>query len=219
MITPVKNIYCISGLGADEKAFARINIPGYKLLHLTWIMPQKNEPISQYAARMAACINDEAPILMGLSFGGMMCIEIAKHKPGARLILLSSIQHRRQIPLWMRACGRLKLNQLIPIYSYSFLEPVQNKFIGVSTPAEKEMVRAYRKNVSIPYLRWAIHQVLNWQNNWQPPIIHHIHGDADKIFPIKNVQPDCVIKGGGHLMIMNKAVEVNQLLQQLLLSN
>ena len=74
---------------------------------------------------------------------------------------------------------------------------------------EIEMVRNYRKNVPEIYTNWAINEVLNWKNNWQPPAIFHIHGDNDKMFPIKNVSPTHIIKGGGHFMIMNKAAEVS----------
>jgi pimeloyl-ACP methyl ester carboxylesterase len=58
--------------------------------------------------------------------------------------------------------------------------------------------------------------VLNWRNNWQPPAIYHVHGDADRIFPISNLSPTFTIKGGGHFMIMNKAVEVNEALFKIL---
>ena len=74
----MKNIYCISGLGADEKAFARLRVDGYQFIHLPWLMPEPNENIEQYATRMAALVTDEHPVLMGLSFGGIMSIEIAK---------------------------------------------------------------------------------------------------------------------------------------------
>ena len=63
---------------------------------------------------------------------------------------------------------------------------------------------------------WAINEVLHWRNNWQPPKIFHVHGDADNIFPINKVAPDYVIKAGGHFMIMNKADEVSAVLRNIL---
>ena len=213
----MKKIYCISGLGADEKAFAKLHVEGYELVHLPWLMPVQKETIEQYATRMLTNIKDKNPVLMGLSFGGIMSIEIARQIPVEKVILISSIKSSKEIPGWMKLAGRLKINKIIPIRSYEFLEPVQNHFIGASSSSEKEMVRAYRKNVSEKYLNWAVNQVLNWKNDWQPASLYHIHGNADKIFPIKKISANYIVDKAGHLMIMNKHKEVNQFLSRILL--
>ncbi len=205
----MKTIYCISGLGADEMAFSRLKIQGYKLVYLPWLLPDNNESIEQYAIRMCAGITEENPILMGLSFGGMMSIEISKILPVKKIILISSIKSAVELPWWMMHAGKLRLNKIVSMRSYKILEPIQNMFLGVKDKNEIEIVRNYRKNAPEIYTNWAINEVLNWKNNWQPPAIFHIHGDNDKMFPIKNVSPTHIIKGGGHFMIMNKATEVS----------
>jgi esterase/lipase len=48
----------------------------------------KNEDISHYAQRLSARIEPNS-ILIGLSFGGIVAIEIAKHIP-SKIILVSS---------------------------------------------------------------------------------------------------------------------------------
>ena len=78
MSIPTKNIYCISGLGADEKAFDRLKVNGYSLHHLKWIPPLANENLSSYARRKLNDIKENNPIILGLSFGGMIAIEMAK---------------------------------------------------------------------------------------------------------------------------------------------
>jgi pimeloyl-ACP methyl ester carboxylesterase len=207
----MKKIYCISGLGADEKAFAKIKVPGYELEFIDWLTPEKNEPIDAYARRMSKAVKEEQPVLMGLSFGGIMCIEIAKLIKVDKVILVSSVPVHKQIPLWMRTAGKLKLNKILPIRSASTLmQPVQDYHIGASTPEEKEIVRHYRKIVSPVYLHWAINAILNWKNEWRPERMFHIHGDADRIFPIKNVQPDYTINEGTHFMIFTKAKEISE---------
>lgn len=206
----MKTIYCISGLGADEMAFSRLKIPGHKLVYLPWLLPIHNESIEQYAIRMREGITEENPILMGLSFGGMMSIEISKLLPVEKIILISSIKLYDELPWWMISAGKLRLNKIVSMRSYKILEPIQNRFLGVKNKDEIDMVRNYRKNAPEVYTNWAINEVLNWRNNWQPPTIFHIHGDEDKMFPIKNVSPTHIVKGGGHFMIMNKAAEVSK---------
>ncbi len=186
---------------------------------LPWLTPLKNETIHQYANRMSGGIADENPILLGLSFGGMMAIEISKLINTQQVILVSSIQSFTEMPWWMKLAGKLRLNRLLPLRPYKILEPIQNNRMGVETNEDIEMITNYRKNISPVYLHWAINEILNWQNNWQPPNIDHIHGGTDKIFPLKNLSPahqTHVIKDGGHFMVFNRAGEVSNAIQNIL---
>lgn len=206
----MQNIYCISGLGADEKVFSYLQLPGYNIVFLPWLVPNKNDTIEGYAKKMLASIHEPNPILMGLSFGGMMCVEIAKLIPIKHIIIISSIKTNIELPLWMKVCGKLKLNKVIPIKQYKILQPLQNKRLGVTTIQEKKLANYYRTIINQQYLQWAVQQILNWQNKIIPTSITHIHGDKDKMFPIKNMQVNIAIKNGGHFMIMNKANEVSK---------
>jgi pimeloyl-ACP methyl ester carboxylesterase len=206
----MQNIYCISGLGADEKVFSNLQLPGYNIVFLPWLIPTLNESIEGYAKKMLASIHEPNPILMGLSFGGMMCVEIAKLMPVKHIVIISSIKTNIELPLWMKVCGKLRLNKIIPIKQYKLLQPVQNKRLGVTTSQEKNLANYYRSNINQQYLKWAVQQILNWQNKIIPTYITHIHGDKDKMFGIKNIQANRVIKNGGHFMIMNKANEISK---------
>ncbi len=209
-----KTVYCISGLGADEKVFYNLHLKGHKLKYIPWLVPHKKETIKGYAGRMAAHIEQESPILLGVSFGGMIGIEIAKQMKLQRLIIVSSIKSTVELPGWMKIAGKIKLNKLIPSKSYQFTEKIDNNRLGVSTKEERDMVRIYRKNADPVYLDWAIHQILNWKNDWQPDNIIHIHGDKDKIFPIKKINPTHIIKEGTHMIIYNRANEVGEFILQ-----
>jgi hypothetical protein len=57
---------------------------------------------------------------------------------------------------------------------------------------------------------------LNWKNDWYPENLVHLHGDSDHIFPVKNIKANFVIPGGGHLMVMNKAKEINEILKRII---
>ena len=213
----MKIIYCISGLGADEGAFSRLKITGYQLVYLPWLLPEKKESIRDYALRMSVGIKEDNPIIMGLSFGGMMAIEIAKLLPVAKIILISSIKTTDELPNWMKRIASLNLNKIFPMRSRKILEPVQNRFLGITNNSEEIiMVRNYRKNAPIIYTTWAINEVVNWRNDFMHPSIFHIHGDNDKMFPIKNLLPSYIVKGGGHFMIMNKAEEVSAYVNSIL---
>lgn len=215
---PQKNIYCISGMGADEKAFSQLHVPGYELKVIGWLQPSPHETIQQYASRMSEFIEEENPLLMGLSFGGMLCTEIAKQISVEKIIIISSIKNSMELPFWMKTVAKLSLHKIVPLKSTRLTEPLQNRFLGVSNLEEKKIARNYRKNANPAYIKWAVNEVVNWKNEWHHPYIYHIHGDKDKIFPIKKIHPTYTVKGGGHFMIMNKAGEVSQLIQFILIN-
>lgn len=208
-------IYCISGLGADERIFSNLKLEGYSLKHIPWLRPEKNETIEAYAARMAKAIQTNNAILIGVSFGGIIGIEIARQVPLKKLILVSSIKSSDELPAWMKLAGKLKLNNIFPIRfyrSYRITEMIGNSRLGVSSPQEKQMVRSYRRSADLVYVQWAINKIINWKNKWQPEHVVHIHGYEDKIFPVKKITKAYLIKEGTHMMIYNKADEVSKII-------
>jgi pimeloyl-ACP methyl ester carboxylesterase len=209
----MKNIYCISGFGADERVFSKLNFGNNRVRFLQWETPEKNETLEEYTNRFITRIENPDPILVGLSFGGMMSVEIAKRIPVEKIYMISSVQTKDEMPWLFRMTGRSGLNKILRLKPYSFLEPIENYNLGVKNEEEKVLVREYRKNINLLYSEWAINQIINWQNHTRLPNLIHIHGSADRIFPIKYVHPDFIIKDGGHLMIMNKAEEINNILE------
>lgn len=212
-----KNIYCISGLGADYRLFQNLRLPQeYRLRHLPWISPDKEESIESYAARIAAGIDEEAPVLVGVSFGGMISVEISKQMPVSRVILISSIKSKSEKPLYFRAAATLRLNKILPLKPYGFLEPIQNYNLGIENEEEKALAEEYRRTINLSYTEWAIDRILNWQNETFPDDIIHIHGSSDHIFPVRYVKPTDIIEGAGHMMVMNRAEEISAILDKAL---
>jgi|SRR6185437_5170985 len=234
----MRKVYCISGLGADHHIFDGLDVPGVHWAHLSWLMPEGDETLEAYAGRMSAGIDEAShrpapagdatgapgaglpaetsPVLLGVSFGGMMAIEIAKLLPAATVILISSIRHRRQLPLPIKMTAYLGLGKWTPPANLRLLAPIQDYFLGVETEADSRLVREYRGNVDPHYLQWAIRQIASWQNEWQPGVFYHIHGSKDHIFPLNRVEPTHLVKGGGHLMIHNRAGEISKILMEIL---
>jgi len=217
MSIPTKNIYCISGLGADERAFDRLDVGGYSLRHLNWISPLPNENLSSYARRMLNDVKENNPVILGLSFGGMIAIEMAKQIATEKLILISTVKTYAEIPNWMRMAGILRLNRLIPIKPNRFTEKADDRRMGIETKEEKNFVDHYRKNADQQYVSWAVNQILNWKNTWVPSNAFHIHGEKDKMFPLKNIHANYIVKNGTHIMILNKADEISAYIEQILL--
>jgi pimeloyl-ACP methyl ester carboxylesterase len=207
----MQQLHCISGLGADQRIFSKLTIPGAVLTPLQWILPQKGERIEDYAGRMASQVHIDRPVFLGVSFGGMMALEMAKLCPGAKVILVSSVKSRRELPGWMKIAGRLGLNKLLPRNPPRWAR-LEDDFLGTETVEERLLVREFMKTADPVYLRWAIGQVINWRNEWLAPSLYHIHGSNDRTFPLKNIGATHIVPGGGHFMIMNRAKEVSMII-------
>ncbi|KAA9034635.1 alpha/beta hydrolase [Ginsengibacter hankyongi] len=212
----MKHIYCISGFGADGRVFSKLNFANTDVHFIPWFNPLKKETIEAYAKRMSAQIHHKDPILFGLSFGGIMCIEIAKIISTGKVIIISSIKSFHEMPLWMKLTGKLQLDKIVPLKTFKFIEPLENFNLGIENNEELKLVSEYRKTIGQQYTNWATHQILNWKNEWQPKTMVHIHGGKDHIFPLKNIKADYVIPDGGHFMIMNRSQKVNNILEEIL---
>lgn len=215
----MRTVYCISGLGADHRIFAKLDVPGVDFLPLSWLEPLWHEDIGAYANRMREPIREDRPVLLGVSFGGMMAIEIAKSIPHATVILVSSVGARNQLPWWMRLGGYLHIDRLSPagaIKRGPLLTRIENYMLGVESEEEAVLAGEFREHIDRGYLNWSIGAILRWRNEWMPASFYPIHGGEDHIFPLRRVHPTYIIRDGGHFMIYNRAAQISRLLEGIL---
>lgn len=208
------NVYFISGLGADERAFQRIVLPGdrFTVHHLAWKPPLARESMNAYARRLAAEMDTTRPFsLVGLSFGGMMAVEMNTFLKPVRTILLSSDYTKSHLPLYIQWIGRLRLHRVAPPSWLKRWPALAHWYFGTTTAAEKHLLDQFLHDADERFLQWAINAVLTWQNHALPPGCIRIHGDSDKVLP-HHADADAVIKGGGHFMVLTKAREISCLL-------
>ncbi|HTL07989.1 MAG TPA: alpha/beta hydrolase [Chitinophagaceae bacterium] len=206
-------VYFIAGLAADERVFKHIQLPApCTPVHLQWITPVSNETLAAYALRLAAAIDTREPFgLIGLSMGGMMAVEIAKHLTPARTVLISSVPAASQLPSYFKAAGRIGLHKWVPVQWVKSASLAKRVFT-LETPEDKEMLRALIRESDNAFISWAMGAILQWKENEAPQSYVHIHGSRDAVLPLRNTRPTHVIAGGGHLMIMNRASEINRIL-------
>ncbi|MCC6838309.1 MAG: alpha/beta hydrolase, partial [Bacteroidia bacterium] len=85
------NIYCIPGMGVNERLFRNLKLEGCRIHYIKWLTPFKNETLQQYAIRLSEQIDQSQPFcLIGVSFGGLCAIEISKKLNPAQTFLVSS---------------------------------------------------------------------------------------------------------------------------------
>ena len=212
-------VYFISGLGADKRAFYKIKLPqGYQALFLDWIVPLAGENFPDYAKRFSQFIKqDEEFVLIGLSFGGMLASEIAKIIPPKKLIIISSLSSYKELPWYFKLAGRLGIHRIISPSLYK-QATIMNRFMGTGNKEMKSIVYSYVNNIDPAFVRWSLNVIVHWAHTERLSDLIHIHGSNDHLLPNKYVKADYTIQNGGHLMVMNKAEEVNIILEKVLLS-
>ncbi|WP_416864092.1 MAG: alpha/beta fold hydrolase [Imperialibacter sp.] len=205
----MKKVYLLSGLGADKRVFDFVDFSTFKVKHIDWIQPRGNEAIEDYARRLLPQINTPRPILIGVSFGGIMAIEIGKLVDCEGIVLVSSVQTRFDIPFYFRLIGRLNINSLMPTNLFKKVNALTYWFFGAKTKREKGLLREIILETDDNFFRWAVDKIVNWRNETHLKMVSHIHGDKDRVLPLKTA--DFTISGGGHLMIVSHGNEIGQI--------
>ncbi|WP_298224370.1 YqiA/YcfP family alpha/beta fold hydrolase [Flavobacterium sp.] len=208
------------GLATSSTIFERIQLPEdrFELHLLDWKIPHKNESLVAYAKRMVEDVKHEQAVLIGVSFGGVLVQEMAAFLKLRKLIIVSSVKTNSEIPMSMKIVKSTKAYKLVPTSLLQNIE-VLNKF-SFSSVIQRRL-KLYEKYMSVrdkTYLEWAIEQMLFWDRTQADPNVIHIHGDADEVFPIKNIQKCIKIIGGTHIMILTKFRWMNENLPKIILN-
>jgi pimeloyl-ACP methyl ester carboxylesterase len=212
------NIYCISGLGADKRAFEKLRFPDHcKVYHLEWIKPHKNERLEQYAKRLTERIDLSKPfVLIGLSFGGMIAVAMNQFIKPEKTILISSIGCTSELPWYFRLAGRLHLHRSIPLFLLNHPTRIVHWLFGAKRMRERKMLDQIITDNDPRFFKWALGAILTWKQDQRPPRLIHIHGSQDKLLPLQYTYPDIVIDKGSHFSVWTKANAVSKAIAQAL---
>ncbi len=215
MARKLRKLYLLSGLGADHRAFANLDLTSFSTEVIEWISPLPRESIDSYVKRLCFQIDEGEEVwLLGVSFGGIIAQEISKVIPCQQVIIVSSVQSHTDFSPLLRIARRIRLDKIIPGRSLKFLGKLLGPFLfSVETANEKKLLKAIMQDTEIPFLKWAIDQIMIWRGAHVPGTLH-IHGTSDRIFPGKYLRNFHPIDQGGHFMIYNKAEEVAKLIQR-----
>lgn len=212
-------VYLIAGLGADSRFFKHVKLPaGFEKVGTSIIIPHKNDTVASYAQKI---INQYhiAPgdIVWGDSLGGMIAVEIAKQVQLHKIILTSTIKTDSEGPWYFKIFRKLPVYELTPAKLITKLSAFVKPMMHGLPADDIDTIKSMLQNSSPEFLKWGAQAALNWRNAVVPDNLYHIIGDKDLVFPYQNIKnPTAVIKGGMHIMVFDRADEINQLLAGIL---
>ena len=216
-VSPV--FYLIPGLGADARIFERLRLVGTVRV-LNWLEPtDPHEPLAAYAARLAAPIAPaEICWVVGVSFGGVVALEIGCLRPNARVVLISSLSTPAERTGWLALGRRLHLDVWLPVGLLRRLPRAGEWFFGVSGRRGNQLFREILALLTPVYTRWALRSLFRW-NGCTARAVAHIIGTRDRVFPLGYRSATHIIGRATHFLIVTHAGSVSRILNDLARSN
>jgi len=213
-------VYFVPGMAASPAIFEYIKLPAdvFTVFFLEWLLPYEGETLPEYAARMLKDVKHDNPVLIGVSLGGLIVQEMAKIIAARKVIIISSVKSNKEFPRRMKFAKLTKIYKTFPTRMIQHVDVVRKFFPDKSFVIRR--LNLYEKYLAMrdkKYLDWAFKAVIEWDRETADPNVVHIHGDADKIFPVRYIKNYIPVKGGTHIMIINRFSWINERLPELIL--
>ncbi len=212
-------LYFIPGLAATSVIFNRIDVGDYDTHYFDWKDPLPGDDIDTYAKRMLEEIDTSVPfVLVGCSLGGIMSITMSKYCKPEEIILISSLSGSEQVPWYFKMFRYLPLYWLLPYGVIKFFIRIGLKYFKKLDEKDVQLYIKMLDHHSGRFFRWAIHQVVNWEQPLVNDGVVHVHGSKDKMFPMRFMPRNMkyVIPGGSHFMVVEKGREIGGFVREIL---
>ena len=210
-------IFLIAGLGADTRVFKNIDLHDYGVIPVEWIEPHPAETLKSYAQHLINQYNIlPGSIVIGNSLGGMIAVEIAKIITLNKVILISSVKTVTESPWYFTLFRIFPIYRLIPGKVFTSLGFLIKPMFGKMNNEDAWLFNDMLKKSSPLFVKWAMKAILKWDNKAMLPNLYQITGDKDLIFDYRRIKDAAIIRGGTHIMVFDRATEINTLLKKLL---
>ncbi len=208
-------IYCIPGTGVDGRVFSLLDFGDYEVKYIHWVVPHKRESMNDYALRLAKQIDASRPIvLIGLSFGGMLCATLMSHLDPKLVILISSCKSKKELPPKIRFLKAIPFYRLFPDAAFIKAAAFSRKIFGFHNKADAALFLDMLKTAPRNFYSRAIDCIVHWDAKDFKPGVVHIHGTRDRVLPLSFVKADYVIEGGSHNMLNTHHDEISRIIRK-----
>ncbi len=209
-------IYLFPGQGSDKRIFDSLSFDtSFVIRYIEYSTPEKGTTLPQYAKILSNQIDTSNEfILIGVSLGGMICVELCEMINPKKAIIISSAKNRSELPF------RYKFQRVFPIYKVfsarfllfgaKFLQPIVEPDRKKNKATFKSMLA--QKNPK--YIKRTIEMIIKWDRELYSNKVVHIHGDNDHTLPIRRINCDYRINHGSHMMTLTRFEIINEVLNK-----
>jgi len=212
-------VYLIPGQGGDERLFNNLQIdPAYTVKHIEFELPKEGSDMPAYAKQLSQQVDTtENYILVGVSLGGMLAVEMSEILLPEKTIIISSAKNANDLP------RKLLIQQKVPIYKAVSGKVarwgafVMQPIVEYDRNKEKETFKAMLTDKDPEFLARTIPMIINWERKENKSEIIQIHGDRDNTIPIKNVNCDYLVEDGSHMMVLTDGEKISKIVNEVLI--
>lgn len=208
-------LYCIPGMGTDERVFSKLVPllqPQQECLVLKHLEPlSRQESIGAYAQRLLEQLPPpqmQPLVLLGLSLGGPIALEIAKKRSDVVVIFLSTFKQSKEEPFLFKLARIVPLYRLIPAWFTKYCMPPLARLLQIGGREDSALLGDMFASYTPAHFAWGRHAIVHWKNEALPTTCWHINGDKDHIFKSATPFADYCIVGGTHNMVLDRAADI-----------
>lgn len=214
------NVYLFPGQGSDYRIFDSLQLnENYILKYIEYPEPFKKEPLGDYAERFSIDIDTLNPfVLIGVSFGGMICAELNQTLTPEKTIVISSAKNCNEIPTRYRFMKWIPIYKIIPSIIYKWSSFIVQPIFEPDRKKNKIIFKAMLKGKNPKFLKRATHMIVHWELATNKSKIYSIHGTKDHTLPYKRGKHDFVVDEGSHMMMLTQGTKISTLINQILSS-
>lgn len=213
----MSKIFLIAGLGADTRLYNNIDLGDNDVIPIDWIEPNETDTLTTYAQKIIyQYLIKDNDIVIGVSLGGMLTVEIAKQVRLSKAILISTIKSIDEAPWYFKFFNAVPIQKLIGGRTLSKLGYFIKPLFGHLNDQDAWLFHDMLKKSSPKFLKWAVAAALKFNNKANIPNVYHLAGDKDLVFNYKKIKDPIIIKGGTHVMVFDKAKQINKILKGIL---
>ena len=155
-------VYFMPGMAANTSIFENIKLPedSFECHFLEWFVPEKGMSLDDYAKAMCLKVKHPEPVLIGVSFGGMLIQEMARHMPTKKVIIISSVKKKTELPKRLIFAKYTKIHRLLPTGLVNNVELLAKYAFGETVTKRLELYEQYLSIRDKYYLDWSITKLI-----------------------------------------------------------
>ena len=212
------NIYCIPGLGTDERLFRNLKLENAEIKYIHWVKPDHQDSVSTYAEKLIPQINLTHPFaLLGVSLGGILAVELSSKINPEKVFIISSLKSSKEFPMYIRFFRWTNIGCFITAKLLKSTKPFIQLLFGRMNASDKKLIYKMIDDADNDFTPWAAKAIIKWRSkDEETPFekIVQIVGDKDLIYNYIDIKKCQVIKDGTHVMILNKTHLINTIVDQ-----
>ena len=210
------NIYCFPGQGSDARIFDSIRVDAalFDLVFVEYGTPEKCMDMKDFAYSLKNEIDTlNQYVLLGVSLGGMICVELAEILSPWKTVIISSAKSRNELPARYRFQKTIPLYRLFPKEFLLVGAKIMQPLVEPDRKNNKETFKNMLNKKNAIYMKRTINLIIKWERDTYAKKIYHIHGDNDHTLPLRYIQnPEFIVENGSHMMTLTRGTEISRIL-------